>query len=260
VIPHHRLDGPSDAPVLALSNSLGAALEMWEPQMPAFTREFRVLRYDHRGHGGSPAPPGPYSVELLAGDLLELLDRAGVERAYLCGLSLGGAVAMWLAACVPQRVERVVLACTTTRFGTPDQWRERAAVVRREGVGAVVEAALARWFTPGLRERQPELVQEFRTHYLAVSAEAYARYCEALADWDFADSAGEIAAPTLVICGEDDPVVPPADARATASAIPGAGLAVIPDAAHLANIDQPGPFGEAAIAHLTGQERRRETV
>jgi 3-oxoadipate enol-lactonase len=260
VIPDHHLDGPEDAPMLVLANSLGTTRRLWEAQMPAFTSEFRVLRFDHRGHGLSSVAPGAYTMAMLAGDLVELLDRLGIARASVCGMSLGGAVAMQLAVLAPDRVERLVLACTTPRFGDPAVWRERAAIVRRDGTGVVADGAIGRWFTAHTREQHPDIPAHFRDDLLSVAAAGYAGCCDALAAWDFGGSLGSIAAPTLVVAGTDDPVVPPADAEVTASRIPGARLVVIDDAAHLANIDQPRAFEQAALEHLTGGAERRETV
>lgn len=257
---HHRLDGPADAPALVLANSLGTELDLWEPQLEPFARAFRVLRFDLPGHGRSPVPEGPFSIQDIAAGLVQVLDRAGVERAGVCGLSLGGAVAMALAAGCPDRVERVVLACTTARFGTPGVWQERAALVRREGVGAVVEAALERWFTKGFRQRRPEVIQAYREHYLRTTTDGYAGCCDALAGWDFRDQLGGIRAPALVVCAEGDPVVPPEAARATAAAISEARLELIADAAHLVSVEQPQVFGRAVMAHLMAHAAKGDGV
>ena len=260
MIPDHRLDGPDDAAVLVLCNSLGTTQRLWEPQMPAFTRAFRVLRWDHRGHGLSPVAPGAYTMEMVAGDLVALLDRLGIARASVCGMSLGGAVAMQLAVLAPDRVERLVLACTTPRFGDPETWRARAVAVRRDGTGVVADGAIGRWFTARTSEEHPDVPAHFHDDLLSVAAAGYAGCCDALAAWDFGESLGAIAAPTLVVAGAEDPVVPPADAEVTTSRIPDARLVVIDDAAHLANIDQPSAFEQAALEHLTGGAGRRETV
>lgn len=247
---HHRLDGPAEAPMLVLANSLGAELDMWEPQLDAFAQAFQVLRFDLPGHGRSPDPEGTFTIHDIAAGVVGLLDGVGVERASLCGLSLGGAVAMALAGGFPDRVERVVLACTTARFGTPEMWRERAVLVRREGVGAVVEPALERWFTKGFRQRRPEIIQTYREHYLRTSTDGYAGCCDALAGWDFRGQLDSVRAPALVVCAEGDPVVPPDDARATTEALPEARLELIADAAHLVNVERPRVFERAVMAHL----------
>jgi len=251
---HHRWDGPPDAPVLVLSNSLATDLDLWSANVGAWTSSFRVLRYDQRGHGRSEVPPGPYAVELLGRDVLDLLDEVGVERASFCGLSLGGATGMWLAVNAPQRIERLVLACTSPRFGTAEQWLDRARIVRSEGLEAIADAVLARWFTPRFRTEQEAEASQFRAGFVETPAEGYAACCEALAAWDFRDRVGEIAAPTLVIAGDDDPAVTPEQARRLAASIPESSLVVLPDAAHLANLEQPEAFSAAVNEHLALRE------
>src|SRR5256885_3124977 len=152
---HHRFDGPADAPVLLLSNSLGTALEVWDPQMRAFAERFRVLRYDMRGHGRSAVPPGPYSIADLGRDVLSLLDANGIERVRFCGLSMGGMTGMWLGCHAPERLEKLVLCNTSAQLGLPDQWNTRIAIVQNEGMKGVAEGAIGRPFTPEFRERQP---------------------------------------------------------------------------------------------------------
>ncbi len=233
----HRLDGPEDADVLALSNSIGTFFELWDRQVPALTHSFRVLRYDH--------PPDADSVDLLAGGLLDLLDELGLDRVSLCGLSIGGAVGMWLAANAPDRIARLVLACTSTRFGPPEAFRGRAALVRSRGMEAVADSSMGRWFTPRFAGTLP-----YRQMLLSTPAEAYARACEALVEWDFEDRLPSIAAPTLVIAGAEDPSTPPEHARLIAAGIPAARLVVLEGAAHFANVEQPERFDEEVLAHL----------
>ena len=148
---HHTLEGPEDAPVLAFSNSLGTTGVMWDAQAAALSDRFRVLRYGGRGHGGTPAPPGPYTVADLAGDLLALLDRLELDRVSFCGLSIGGMTGMWLGVNAPERIDRLAICCTGMQLPTAEMWSERAALVRREGMESVVEATIERWFTPSLR-------------------------------------------------------------------------------------------------------------
>jgi 3-oxoadipate enol-lactonase len=250
VIPAHREDGAG--PVVLLPASLGTTVALWEPQLPALAAEFRVVRFTFRGHGGSPDPPGPYTVEALAGDALDLLDALDVERASVCGLSLGGTVAMWLAANAPERVDRLVLACTSARFSPVEVWTDRAATVRRFGTPAVVDAALARWFADRTRATRPEVVERFREDFCRVGREGYAGCCEALAAWSFADRLGRIAAPTLVLGGAEDPVCPRRDVATLADGIPGARLQLLPEASHLANVEAPEAFTDALVAHLRG--------
>jgi 3-oxoadipate enol-lactonase len=251
VIPHRRLEGPEDAPVVVLSNSLGATVEMWEPQVPALTQRFRVLRYDHRGHGRSAVPPGPYTIGDLAGDVLELLDSLHLDRVSFCGLSMGGMVGMWMAAERPARIDRLALSCTSAHLPPPELWVERAATARGGGMDALADGAMERWFTPAFRGSQPETVARIREQVATTPAEGYAACCEAIRDWDFRDRLGEIEAPTLVIAAAHDPSTPPERGRAIAAAIPNARLVLIEEAAHLANIERPDVFTEALLEHLT---------
>jgi 3-oxoadipate enol-lactonase len=247
---HHLLDGPEDAPVLVLPCSLGTTTALWEPQLASLGRSHRLLRYDHRGHGGSPVPPGPYSMEDLGRDALELLDELGLERVSWCGLSLGGMVGMWVAGTAPERIDRLVLACTAARMAAPDVYRERAPLVRAEGIEPIADGVVARWFTEATARTRPELVARFRSQLVETPAEGYAACCEALADWDFVARLGAIEAPTLVVAGSEDEATPQAQTQELADRIPDASLATIPGAAHLANVERPDAFADAVLVHL----------
>jgi 3-oxoadipate enol-lactonase len=246
---HHRFEGPEGAPVLVLSNSIGTTLELWDAQVPAFAGPFRLLRYDQLGHGRSEVPPGPYTVELLGRELLALLDGLGVQRFSFCGLSLGGTVGMWLGANAGDRLDRLVLAGTAAYFGPPERWIERAALVRAEGMEPIADATMERWFTPAYAG-----TEAFRSTFVATPPEGYAACCDALRDWDFRGDLRAVSAPTLVLAGADDPATPPEAARLIADGIPGARVTVLDAAAHLLNVEQPGAFNRAALAHLTGEE------
>jgi 3-oxoadipate enol-lactonase len=238
----HRFDGPQNAPVLVLPCSLGTSMELWEPDL--FAGTYRVLRYDHRGHGASPVPRGPYSMDELAADALELLDELELRRVTWCGLSLGGMVGMWLGARAPERLSSLVLACTSARVPAPAAYRERAVVVRAHGVETVADAVVARWFsdlTP------PELRARFRAILVSTDAEGYAGCCEALADWDFRGELPEVSVPTLVIAGERDEATPKEDSQLLAKRIPGARLVVLAGAAHLANVERPHEFAATVM-------------
>jgi 3-oxoadipate enol-lactonase len=247
---HHRFDGPADAPALVLSNSLGSTLAMWDPQVPALASRFRVLRYDHRGHGGSPVPPGPYTLAELGGDVRALLDRYELARVSFCGVSLGGLVGMWLASHAPDRVDRLVLCCTAPRFAPARAWAERAALVRAEGTGAVAEAVVGRWFTPSFAARAPDLVARMRAMVASTPAEGYAACCDAIERGDLRPELAAIKAPTLVIAGADDPAAPPEQAYAIAEEVAGARVVVVPHAAHLANVEQADAVTKLILDHL----------
>ena len=247
---HHTLEGPEDAPVLVTSNSLGTTLRMWDDQASALRERLRLLRYDHRGHGDSPVPPGPYKIDGLSRDILALLDRLEVERFSCCGLSVGGAVGIWLANEVPERVERLVLCCTAARFAPPEQWDERAETVRADGVGAIAGAVLERWFTPSFRESHPEVVEWAGGMLRNTPAEGYAGCCEAIRDADLRSRLGAIRAPTLVVAGADDPAAPAEEAELIRDSVPDARLVVVEQAAHLANVEQPEAVTQAVLEHL----------
>lgn len=236
---HRVVEGPPDAPVLVLSNSLGSVLTVWDPQIPSLSQRFRVVRYDIRGHGASPVPPGPYDIADLGADLLAVLDRMGVEHADLAGLSLGGLISMWVAANAPERVHRLILCCTSAWFGNPEPWLERAATVRRRGMSSIADAVVSRWFTPGFAARHEDEVARMRTMVAATPAEGYAACCEVVAKTDLRPDLSAIRAPTLVIVGAQDPAVPLERAEQLEAGITDARLAVVEDAAHLAVVEQP---------------------
>lgn len=247
---HAVVEGPPDAPVVLLAGSLGSTLEMWDPQVPALTSRFRVVRYDARGHGRSPVPAGPYEIDDLVDDAVALLDRLEVERAHVVGLSLGAMTGMRLAAREPHRVDRLALLCTSAWFPSPHAWAERAAAVRAGGTSAVADAVVERWFTERLRADDPELVQRHREMIAATPAEGYAACCGAIERLDLRSDLPLIAAPTLVVAGADDPATPPEHLTAIADGIPGARLLVLPQAAHLANVEQATAVDAALLAHL----------
>lgn len=249
----HRLDGPGGAPVVVLSSSLGTTQELWSRQLPELVERFRVLTYDHPGHGASALPEQPCTVEAFAHGLLELLDELGLERVSLCGVSLGGMVGMALALEAPERVERLVLSCTSAYLGPPEGWAERARIVRAEGMASIADTVVGRWFTPELARGEPETVARFRAMLAATPPEGYARCCEAVSAWDARERISAIAAPVLVVAGKDDPATPVESAELIASRIPGARLHVLERAAHLANVERAEAFTSAVLEHL-GQE------
>jgi 3-oxoadipate enol-lactonase len=251
--PYSCLDGPGDAPVVVLANSLGTTLAMWEPQIPALSEQFAVLRYDHPGHGHGRGCEPERSVEALARGVLAILDQREIARVSFCGLSLGGAVGMWLAINAPQRIDRLALACTSARFGLREQWLQRAATVRSCGLEAIADTVLALWFTPETHRKAPGLVLAYREMMVSAEREGYAGCCEALADWNPGDELTTIRTPTLVLAGSEDPATPPAQGEAIAQRIPAARLSVIAGAGHLANLEQPEAFNRLLLDHLTTQ-------
>ncbi len=249
---HHVVTGPADAPVVVLSNSLGATHRTWDAQAAALAERFRVVRYDTRGHGDSPVPPGPYSIDDLADDVVALLDRLGVAKAHVVGLSLGGMTGMRLAARNPERVDRLVVLCTGAHLTPSSAWTERAATVRDGGAVAVAEAVVARWYTPGFLDANPAVRKESEEMVATTPAEGYAGCCEVIAAMDLRPDLPHITAPTLAIAGADDPATPPPHLEEIAAAVRDGRLLVVPDSAHLANAQQPGTITPAIIEHLTG--------
>jgi 3-oxoadipate enol-lactonase len=233
---HSVVDGPAGSPPLLLGSSLGTTTELWRPQLPALTRRYRVVRYDHRGHGGSPVPPGSYGLDDLGSDVLALLDRQGIGRTHVAGVSLGGMVGMWLAAYAPERVDRLVLICTSASLGPPEMWADRARAVRTGGLSSIADTLIGRWFTDEVVRTRPDLVEEARAMLAAVPDAGYAGCCAAIETMDLTPVLGRITAPTLVVAGEDDQATPPAHARRIAVVVPGARLALVPGAAHLASM------------------------
>ena len=209
-----------------------------------------MIRYDHRGHGGSPVPPGPYDIAEVAGDLLALLDRLGVARAHLCGASMGGQVAIWIAANAPDRVDRLVLCCTSPWFGPPAPWLERAKTVRAEGTGAVAGAVVGRWFTPEFAAKEPAVVERIRAMIASTPSEGYAACCETVGTTDLRPDLGAIGAPTLVIAGAQDPAVPGERTQDLADGITGCRVEVLDPAAHLASVERADRVTDLILEHL----------
>jgi 3-oxoadipate enol-lactonase len=247
---HYELTGVANAPVLVFSNSLGANLSMWDPQLPGLETKFRVLRYDTRGHGQSSGSPGTYSIEQLARDGLALLDALQIERANFCGLSMGGMIGMWLGLNAPSRFEKIVLCNTGAKIGSEKGWNSRIEVVRRDGLKAVAAAVIERWFTPDFRAREPQAWESALRMLEASPPEGYAACCAAVRDYDARDQLTAIHLPTLVIAGGKDSATPPVDGRFIAEQISGARYVEL-DAAHLSNVEASGRFTAELIQFLS---------
>jgi 3-oxoadipate enol-lactonase len=230
---HHVLEGPEDAPVLVMANSLGTTLRMWDDQAPELRGSFRLLRYDHRGR-----------------DALALFDRLGIERFSFCGLSIGGMVGMWLASEAPERVERLVLCCTSALLGPRELWDERIAVATGQGMDALVDSVIVRWFTPEFFSSNPETVEKAALMLRETNPGGYAGCCAAIRDMDLRDRLSSITVPTLIIAGTEDPATPPEHGELIRDSIPGADFEVVPDASHLANIERPEVVTRAILDHL----------
>lgn len=246
---YYRLDGPEDAPVVVLSSSLGEALEMWNPQIPTLSERFRVLRYDTRGHGRSSVPSGPYTIERLGRDVIDLLDALDIERAHFCGLSLGGMTGIWLGSHAAERLDRLVLCNTAAKLGTPEDWDARIRQVSEGGMNALIGATMERWFTPEFRERERAECTAIQAMLNVTDPAGYAACCAAIRDMDQRADLVRIGVPTLVIAGRHDPVTPPDAMRALADEIPEAERVTL-DAAHLSNVEAADEFTRSLIGFL----------
>ena len=242
--------GPEQAPALLLLNALGTTTGLWDAQLAPFSRTFRLIRCDTRGHGESDAPPGDYALDRLGHDALAILDATAVRRAHVCGVSLGGLTAQWLARHAPERIDRVVAANTGARIGTPQMWRQRISAAREGGMAALAEPATERWFTERFRRTHPETVDRFRTMISACRVAGYSGCCATLRDADLRDEIHRIEAPTLVVTGTHDPATPPSLGEGIRRAVAGARWVEL-DAAHLANVEQHEAFNAAVIEFLT---------
>ncbi|WP_449412342.1 3-oxoadipate enol-lactonase [Pandoraea soli] len=246
------ISGPASAPVLVLSNSLGTTLEMWDAQVPGLARDFRVVRYDTRGHGGSVVTQGPYTFDQLGDDVVALLDALDVSRASFCGVSMGGHTGLWLGLHAPTRFNAIAVCNSAARIGSTEGWTTRATQVRTHGKAAMAELAASspsRWFTEGFINREPARVALAQAGIATLAPEGYASCCDALATSDLSDEISAIQVPTLLIAGEFDPVTTVADAQAMQRAIAGSTVVSV-RASHLSNIEAPTQFEAALVQFL----------
>ena len=241
-----QVDGPANAPPIVLSNSLGTTLAMWEPQMAALAARFRVVRYDQRGHGASTHAGGDYGLDTLGRDVLAILDALDIYRASFCGISMGGATGMWLALNAQDRIEKLVLANTATKFGTPERWNARIDAVSRGGMAAIADGVIEIWFTADFRAREAKTVAPIRQMLLDSPVEGYLAACRAVQSVDLTARVGHITHPTLVIAGAHDTSTPPAQGRAIAERIVRARFVELP-AAHISNVEAHDAFTKEVL-------------
>ena len=243
-------DGPADAPVLVLGPSLGTDTGLFDAQVAALADRLRIIRYDLRGHGGSEVVPGPCTMADLAGDVLALLDRLGIERFSYAGVSIGGAIGQQLALTVPERLEKLAIIASAAQFADPPSWTVRAEQVREQGTEFLVASRTGTWFTPAWAQRHPDQAERLLGMLRATPPEGYAACCEAIGAFDVRNRLGESSAPTLTIAGADDPATTVDMVRFIADAIPGARFVVVPEAAHLPNATDPEVVNEALGDHF----------
>jgi 3-oxoadipate enol-lactonase len=246
---HVEVEGPEQAPVLMLSNSLGTNLHMWDDQVAAFTRHFRVVRYDRRGHGQSEVTKAPYSMERLGRDVLAVLDGLGIEKMNWLGLSIGGMVGMWLGANAPSRIDKLILSNTGAYFPDRSVWDGRVKLVREKGLTAVVDGTMERWFTKQFREASPEATARIRSMFLTTNPEGFCGCGEAIRDMDHRPLLAKIGAPTLVIAGRYDTGTPLEAGEFIAQHTPNARLAVL-ETAHIANVEEPKLYADTVLDFL----------
>lgn len=246
---HYALEGQSGSPVLVFSNSLGANYSMWDSQAREFHKNFRILRYDTRGHGQSSATSGPYSIEQLANDVIALLDALDLDRVHFCGLSMGGMIGMWLGVNARERLNKLVLCNTGAKIGTLEAWNARIEAVRKNGMKSIAHAVVERWFTPPFLQKSPEIISNTLKMIEEANPGGYSECCAAIRDCDYREQVAAIHTPTLVISGAHDPATPPADGRFLAHQISGARYVEL-NAAHLSNIEAQDRFNRELAAFL----------
>ena len=238
------VEGKADGPVLLFSNSLSSNLSMWDAQAEALKEAFRIVRYDSRGHGKSVAPAEPYSIPQLGRDVLAILDSLKVEKAHFCGLSKGGMVGQWLLTHHRDRIDKAVLANTAAQMPPPDLWNGRIRNVTRNGMAAIVDATIERWFTKGFVERAPKEIAAIRKMIAATPAAGYCGCSAAIRDMDQRENIRGITNPVLLISGAHDPATTPAMMELMNERIKGAQWLTL-DAAHISNIEQAEAFTRA---------------
>lgn len=247
---HFQTFGNSSKPALIFSNSLGTTLSMWQNQIDHFQKDHFVICYDTRGHGQSSAPQGPYNIDQLGQDVVNLLDHLKIEKADFCGISMGGLTGQWLAINKPERFNHVVVCNTAAKIGEQKAWLDRAKLVREQGLKPIAETAALRWFTEPFIQSQATIVASLSNDLAASSAEGYASCCEALAKADLRDQLGKITIPVLIIAGQKDPVTTIIDGQYMLDRIANAQLVEI-NASHISNIEKPQDFNQALSDFLT---------
>jgi 3-oxoadipate enol-lactonase len=251
---NYRFDGPEDGPVVMFSNSLISNYSMWDDQVEAITGAgYRMLRYDTRGHGGTDAPDIPYSIDMFAADVIGLLDALGIEQVHFVGLSMGGFIAQLLAANYSKRVSSLALCDTACVMPPKSLWNDRIAEAQTGGTEALADATLGRWFTAPYHESHPDEVSRVREMINASNVTGYVRCASAIRDMSQCDVLGKIKAPTMVVVGESDPACPVASAEVLHKGIEGSELAIIPQAAHLPNIEKRDEFNSILLDFLERQ-------
>lgn len=249
----YRFDGPENAPVVVMSNSLLSNLSMWDPQIAVLGERFRVLRYDTRGHGESETTPGPYSIELLAGDVVGLLDALDIQRVHFVGISMGGMIGQYLGARHGGRIASLTLCDTASEMPPPALWNERIAMAEQKGIAVLVQGTLERWFLHPFLDNEKAKVAQVRDMILTTKPQGYAACAGAIRDMSQTALLADIRCPAAIIVGAEDPACPVSAAQVLHDHIAGASLTILEDAGHLPNIEQPDAFNQALMAFLTAR-------
>ena len=244
------VEGRDSGPTLMLCNSLGSTLQMWDPQMAALTKLYRVVRYDRRAHGKSSSPPGPYSMKRFGKDAIAILDDLNIEKVHWCGLSLGGMTGQWMGANAPERINKLILANTSCYFPDPTNWDKRIASVEAGGIESVVDMVANVWLTPEFAEHHPDVRNKMKAMMLGCDKEGYLACCRVLRVLDQREFLPKIKAPTLVIAGKHDNSTPVPASEYIRKYIPGASMTLL-DAAHISNMELPHDFTEAVVGFLS---------
>ena len=251
---NYKLTGTPNSPVIVLSNSLGARYSMWDDLVPLLLPYFRVLQYDTRGHGASDKPDGPYTIDALGRDVIDLMDQLEIDKAYYSGLSMGGLIGQWLAIHHGERFYKIALSNTAAKIGERQSWLDRIELIRAQGMQAICDATMEKWFSARFKEESPKKYHNFRAMFLAADVQGYCGCCHALAGADFSEDIARVDVPVLVIAGDEDPVTTVMQSQFLVERIPNAQLLVI-NGRHLLNAEHPRRYAEGLIDFFIGSSR-----
>lgn len=249
---NYKIQGTPNSPVLVFSNSLGADLSMWDELVPFLLPYFRILQYDTRGHGQSESTEGPYSIECLGNDVIDLLDKLNIEKVHFCGLSMGGLIGQWLGINHPERLNKLIISNTDSKIGTVEGWNERIKTINENGMSSIVEGTMEKWFTNAFHKSDPSRVAEMTRIFLANRTAGYTACCAAIGAADFREAIKSIAVETLIITGHEDAVTDVSAAEKMKEDIPNARLKIF-HARHLPSTELPKEYAETLIDFIAGE-------
>ncbi len=250
---NYKITGTPNSPVLILSNSLGSTYRMWDDLIPFLTPYFRVLQYDTRGHGLSDIPKGAYEISQLGQDVVNLMDDLAIEKAYYCGVSMGGLTGQWLAVNASDRFHKICISNTAAKIGDQARWDERVTAIQKDGFGPLMEMTMKIWFSPAFGQDSTERLRMFEAMFLENHVEGYGNCCFAIGGADFRSDLSKIKLPILVLTGDEDPVTNVKEAEYLQKHIPGSKLVVLPGR-HLVNAEAPQLYAETLIDFFIGSD------